>query len=348
MDNANDPKVAAMLAQSAVAKMVALGISPTPNNYTVWYHYYADNFPDLKSAIDAIIAGSDTMTAQQCDELYERFFSFDQEGAALYNTTNRMEQALSKAIEYLGDAGADAAVLGTVLAGASGQLSEHPAEDNNLQVIIDGVLTATREMEAHTRELERKLADSGAEVSQLRLEVEATRREASTDALTGIPNRKLFDIRLRQEAIAAVEEDIPLCLLMVDIDHFKKFNDSHGHQTGDQVLKLLANTLTESIKGQDTAARYGGEEFCVILPNTEIKNAAHLADEIRNRLASKNIVNRRTGEQLGTITLSIGVSKLIAGELVTNLISRADEALYLAKNSGRNRVLTELDLDDST
>ena len=346
LDNGKDAKVAAMLAQSAVAKMVDLGIAPTPNNYTVWYTYFADSFPDLKSAVNAIIADTDAMTAQQCEELFERFFTFDQEGTALYNTTNRMEQALTKAVEYLGDAGADAAVLGTVLEGASGELSRHPA-DANLQVIIDGVLTATREMEEHTRELERKLADSGAEVSQLRLEVEATRREASTDSLTGIANRKMFDMRLRQDATSAVENGTSLCLLMVDIDHFKKFNDSHGHQTGDQVLKLLANTLTESIKGQDTAARYGGEEFCVILPNTEIEPAAHLANEIRNRLASKNIVNRRTGEQLGTITLSIGVSKLVPGEMVPNLITRVDLALYAAKNTGRNKVMTERELDDS-
>ena len=120
------------------------------------------------------------------------------------------------------------------------------AGTSNVKEIVDGVLTATREMEERTRDLERKLEASVAEVSELRQEVEMTRREATTDALTGIANRKLFDSTLRQAADAAAQRGESLCLLMLDIDHFKQFNDSHGHQTGDQVLKLLAHTLTKA------------------------------------------------------------------------------------------------------
>jgi diguanylate cyclase len=174
----------------------------------------------------------------------------------------------------------------------------------------------------------------------LRQEVETTRREAGTDSLTGIGNRKTFDGCLRQEAAQAMETGAELCLLMADIDFFKKFNDNHGHQIGDQVLKLLALTLTENIKGNDIAARYGGEEFAVILPSTGLKPAFGVAENIREKLSKKTILNKRTGKQLGSITLSIGVAQFEFGKPLARLISRADDALYSAKHQGRNMVVT--------
>jgi diguanylate cyclase len=160
-----------------------------------------------------------------------------------------------------------------------------------------------------------------------------------TDALTAIANRKMFDFMLREAAIESVESGEPLCLLFLDIDHFKQFNDNFGHAVGDQVLKLLAAVLKETCKGQDTPARYGGEEFAVILPRTGIDNAARLAENIRERIASKPIVNRKTGEQLGRVQVSIGAAEFAWGEPVRSLVERADKALYQAKNTGRNRVV---------
>jgi diguanylate cyclase len=202
-------------------------------------------------------------------------------------------------------------------------------------------------MEAHNQALENQLRSTSSEISQLREEVETTRREASTDGLTGIANRKMFDSRVLDAVAEATETGTPMALMMLDIDHFKKFNDAHGHQIGDQVLILLARTLEESTKGKDTAARYGGEEFAVILPETGLTQAITLADKIRQRLASKKIVNRKTGDFLGTITLSIGVAQFKSGESVATLVARADAAMYEAKNTGRNRVTSEQDLRQS-
>ena len=133
---------------------------------------------------------------------------------------------------------------------------------------------------------------------------------------------------------------------MLDIDFFKKFNDNFGHQLGDQVLKLLGVILTDGIKGQDTAARYGGEEFVVILPKTLLIDAMGLANNIREKLESRAIVNKVTGKKLGAITMSIGVSQYVYGEPLAQLIHRADRALYAAKHAGRNQVLSEKDLED--
>jgi diguanylate cyclase len=128
---------------------------------------------------------------------------------------------------------------------------------------------------------------------------------------------------------------------MVDIDHFKQFNDAHGHQMGDQVLRLIGSTLTLSVKGQDTPARYGGEEFAIILPRTRLDDAVTLAEQIRKTVATKRVTKKNTGEALGKITLSLGVAMLRAQEPLGDLIMRADEALYAAKRGGRNRVVSE-------
>ncbi len=143
---------------------------------------------------------------------------------------------------------------------------------------------------------------------------------------------------------AAAAGGEPLCLLMADIDFFKRFNDTHGHPIGDQVLKLVARTLTETLKGRDTPARFGGEEFAVILPQTVLESAVIVAEQIRVRVASRVIKRRDTQQQLGSITLSIGVTQYRPGDTIADLVQRADEALYAAKGAGRNRVHVQVPL----
>jgi diguanylate cyclase len=166
-----------------------------------------------------------------------------------------------------------------------------------------------------------------------------------TDGLTGIANRKAFDEKLRQEAMASMENGKPLSLLLLDIDHFKKFNDNHGHQVGDQVLRLMAETLELNIKGQDFAARYGGEEFAIILPQTTLDSAKQAANMLRHNVETHNIVNKSNQNKVGRITVSIGVATFRFGEPLARLIERSDEALYLAKSRGRNQVASEYDVE---
>jgi diguanylate cyclase len=160
-----------------------------------------------------------------------------------------------------------------------------------------------------------------------------------TDALTGLANRKLFDVEFYRMVNEAHNNKRPLSLLMVDIDYFKSFNDTYGHQVGDQVLKLVARTLKDGVKGRDLPARYGGEEFSVVLPETEVEGAIKLANTLREAVAAKEILNRSTGERLGKITMSVGAAQLAANEKTAELIERADAALYKAKHAGRNQVI---------
>ncbi|NOZ33626.1 MAG: GGDEF domain-containing protein, partial [Alphaproteobacteria bacterium] len=158
------------------------------------------------------------------------------------------------------------------------------------------------------------------------------------DALTRIANRKCFDERLAREMGIAGRDNTPLTLVMMDIDHFKRFNDTYGHLTGDQVLKLVASTIKSSTRSTDLAARYGGEEFAIIVPACSLEGAVQIAEKVREAVQAKELLKRSTNEKLGRITISGGVAQWRNGESTSEFIERADIALYQAKSNGRNRI----------
>ena len=204
-------------------------------------------------------------------------------------------------------------------------------------------MKSTREMRDTNKALEDRLSLSKTEISNLQHSLEAIRAESLTDPLTGLGNRKYFDRSIEVAVQAALASGEPLSLLMFDIDHFKSFNDSYGHLTGDQVLRLVGMSLKQTIKGQDITARYGGEEFAVVLPNTALRQALTVADHIRRAVMAKELKKKSTGEILGRVTISVGVSMLKPGDDTDSLIERADACLYAAKRNGRNRVICEVD-----
>lgn len=162
--------------------------------------------------------------------------------------------------------------------------------------------------------------------------------QADRDGLTKIGNRRSFEVRLADEAARHGRYDQPLSLILVDLDHFKTVNDTHGHQAGDEVLRELAALLGEGLRSSDYPARYGGEEFAVILPHTSREQAGLLAERLRQRVAER--VFRAGASKAGlSLTLSAGVASMAAGATAQDLVLLADQALYLAKNGGRNRVV---------
>src|SRR5262249_8845478 len=178
--------------------------------------------------------------------------------------------------------------------------------------------------------------------------LEAVRTESLTDPLTSLANRKYFDQVLTRVMSEASARGEPLSLMMTDIDHFKKFNDTFGHLTGDQVLRLVAQAMKQNVKGQETAAGYGGEEFAVILPGTTLRQALTVAENVRRAVMTKELMKRSTGEHLGRITVSIGVAFYRRSETAQSFIERADACLYAAKRSGRNRTICETDPEVSS
>jgi diguanylate cyclase len=142
-----------------------------------------------------------------------------------------------------------------------------------------------------------------------------------------------------------METDEPLSILMIDIDHFKKFNDSFGHQVGDQVLRLVAKVLQDSVREGDLAARYGGEELMAMLPGATVDICANVAERIRRRISEARLTRRATGEEISSVTVSIGVAQFRLAESAEAMIERCDRALYEAKRSGRNQTVTDNNIE---
>ena len=320
------------------------GVPASPQNYEIWFTFLSGRNPKLTQTIEILLSNNKEFSPEVCDELYHQHIGASSAKLTddMMDVSERMKNELDELLQSVETSLKNTSSYGDTLEAASGQLSE-PHDQRTVKTFLDKIVTATRQMEKHNKALESRLEESAKEVNTLRHNIEEIRHESLTDELTSLANRKAFDNTLREAAIESMESGEELCLLFTDIDHFKKFNDTWGHQTGDNVLRLVAKCLSKNVKGRDTAARYGGEEFAVILPQTALPNAIKLADQIRQSVQAKELQKRSTGEKLGTITISIGVSLFRPGETLNEFVHRADVCLYAAKNNGRNCVVAESD-----
>jgi len=328
------------VAKAALAYMEQLGIPPYPRHFCVWYTHAMGEFPDLTRTIETLLSNNRPVTEEVSEELFERFFAVGREHSALRSAMQRVQETTLRLLGSLGEAGASTDRYNSALREITGDLEEsrQPQEIRKLGLRL---LEETQAMQRKMELVGQEFSTSAQVIQQLRVKLEGATRDALTDGLTGIANRKAFDMRLREAAVDAMETGGELCLLMLDIDHFKRFNDRWGHQTGDQALMLVAKTLVENVKGRDLTARYGGEEFAVILPRTVLADALTLAKQVQGNFAARKLVKKDTGERIGSITVSIGVTRFEPGESLARLIARADAALYTAKREGRNRVVAE-------
>lgn len=203
--------------------------------------------------------------------------------------------------------------------------------------LVESLVAATARMQRRSQALEDKLQATSNEVTQLRSHLERVREEAMTDALTGIANRKRFDEALRRARRAADNTHKPLSLVLCDIDFFKRFNDTWGHQTGDQIIRFVAGCLTRHAQEHHIVARYGGEEFGIVMPETDLETAKAISEKIRKTVESKKLLRKSTNEDLGNITVSLGIAGYREGESIEELIERSDANLYKSKTNGRNR-----------
>lgn len=338
MSREDDFDRATAVAGQSMARMAAEGVPPTPENFALWYAHYSGRVPELSRSIEMLEGSRQDFTRERTAELYDRFLGNARETEAVRAAGETIQTALNHLMSLVESHGDGTSRYGEALQDFSGRLESGLGIDQ-LRILLGTIVAETGGMLEQNRALQTQLSRSGEQLAELRRNLDSVRRQAITDGLTGLFNRKHFDEVLAEAADRAGKTGRPLSLLMIDIDFFKKFNDQHGHTVGDHVLALVARTLSDSISGQDTAARYGGEEFAVVAPGLRAREAAALGQRIRETVASKRIVNRSRNQSLGTITLSVGVAALEAGERLTTLVQRADGALYAAKRQGRNRVV---------
>jgi diguanylate cyclase len=329
-------------AEVALGQIKSLRQPAVPRNYEIWYVYATGYNAPLNKIINETLARNSKLTEADLEQIYETYLS-------QIKTTERIDKVGARVIGEIDDvmtliteALGMSAGYEDSLSSASQKLAVAQDRDQ-LKPIVESLLQSTHEMRDTNKALENRLSQSKTEINNLQQSLEAIRAESLTDPLTGLGNRKYFDRSIEMAVQNALANGEPLSLLMFDIDHFKSFNDSYGHLTGDQVLRLVGMSLKQTIKGQDITARYGGEEFAVVLPNTALRQALTDADHIRRAVMAKELKKKSTGEILGRVTISVGVSMLKPGDGTDSLIERADGCLYAAKRNGRNRVICEVD-----
>lgn len=215
------------------------------------------------------------------------------------------------------------------------------SDPDQVRMVIKFLVTENAKMQKEQGELKSRLEQSQNQIEALRYKVAEAEEVSLKDPLTSIANRRAFDADLAQAIGDAKTLKHPLCLIMCDIDHFKKLNDTYGHPVGDEVLKIFANILSENVRSGDTVARYGGEEFAVVLTRSDMQTASRVCERMRLDIASRKLSLNRNGEIIGNITASFGVAQFLASDTPETLLQRADAKLYEAKTGGRNRVVID-------
>jgi diguanylate cyclase len=329
-------------ADIALGQIKALRQAASPRNYEVWYSYATGYNPSLNQKINELLKEHNVLTDDQIEHVYESYLAPARLTERIDRVGSQVMGEIEQVMAMIDVAAGTASSYSEKMADATEKLGQSKDREG-LRAIVEGLVQAAKDMEESNKRLEDRLSASKAEITELQTNLEVVRNESLTDPLTQLFNRKHFDLTLVQAIEDAGKTNEALSLMMTDIDHFKKFNDNFGHLTGDQVLRLVAMSVKQNVKGQDTAARYGGEEFAVILPNTVLRSAIVVGDHIRRAVMTKELMKRSTGEHLGRVTISIGVATLHKGDTPQSLIERADACLYAAKRHGRNRVMSETD-----
>ena len=327
-------------AETALNQIKALKLSAHPRNFEIWYAYATGHNPGLNQAINDFVTREAPLTDEELERLYDKHLSpvrfterIDAVGGKIMGEIEQVMSMIDVAIGSASD-------YSESLAGATQHIASD-ADRDPLRLIVETLVRSTQEVEVTNQTLQKRLVDSRDEIRELQENLEVVRTESLTDPLTTLSNRKYLEDAIVHLIGEAQAKGAPLSVILTDIDHFKTFNDTYGHLTGDQVLRLVAVTLKQNLKGRDVAARYGGEEFAVLLPRTVLSDGMIVAEHIRRAVMSKELIRRSTGETLGHVTISIGVAAWRKGDTMASLLERADSCLYAAKRAGRNRVVGE-------
>lgn len=312
------------------------GLPTDPLNYCIWYEYASGKNEELNTAINNhlqnkaafseeiirqlfnqyIAGGKETVTTLVRDELKKVFAEIIDE----IQTTNQQFSKSENNLETINQS------LGPSLSEA------------DVKKVVNQIKGEIKNLESTSGSFKEQLQQATHEIDQLKIKMERYRKEAIKDPLTRLDNRRGFEKGLENAIARANTAETSLCLITADIDHFKKVNDTHGHLVGDNVLRMVAAAIKDSIKGKDLAARVGGEEFAILLPDTPFDGAMKLADNMRLTFERLDLKKKNTGESVGKVTLSFGVTIYKKAEDAEDFVNRADEALYQSKNTGRNKV----------
>lgn len=313
---------------------------PYPSTFALWYAYVSKANDSLVTSVDELLKRGTIPSPYEINEMCKAHLADSEAEAAQQTIGREFQQELAGVLELIQESVNSSDKFQAALDQIEEGLPDASAPDR-VQLLLSRLMSENQRMVAQTQELNNGLRESQRQIEKLNHELEDVRNQSMRDPLTGVANRRAFDARIESDVKQAAATGTSLCLVLADIDHFKRVNDNFGHRVGDEVLRIFAKVISENIKGQDMVARYGGEEFAIILPRTDMSAAFSLIDKIRDEFYNKELVLRNSGRTLGKISASFGIGAFMPNLSARDLIERADVKLYEAKNCGRNQVRAE-------
>jgi diguanylate cyclase len=337
MFDADSADQAAEHLRQALQLLGKISSAPTPLYYTLFYNYCAGKSLRLNQEVDELIQHEGALAQDDAVALFQRFFSAGGE-TLVEDIRHELVALVAQVIGSLVDIAGKTSLMNEAISAQVDLLAE-TKKPSEVVAAATAILAETRSFVTESRQLEADFTTSIEEMNKLKQELSNARREAALDSLTGLFNRRAFDRRLDELIERANGLDDGFCLLLLDIDFFKRINDSYGHMVGDKVLSEFGKQIGRLTRRSDFLARYGGEEFAILLPQTRITSAFTVAENVRTTLERVRLRRSKSGEALEAITVSVGVACYRVDEDREAFIARCDKALYRAKDLGRNRTV---------
>ena len=324
--------------KKAIPLMMKYHIPITPLNYSLWYSYVTNNVPELNAKLDDLITSQNVVSPVQTEYLYRKFIA-DKAESSTWELRENIEKMLVELDQTLMDTANDTNKFQESFDKTFVDI--HRVEEDGysfeeVMSLLSKLESESKNMLHSTQFFRESLAAAKDEIASLKVQLKKSKKQSCYDSLTGLLNRHAFDTELSQ---FISKNNQGLCLIMADIDHFKKFNDQWGHLLGDQVLKVVGRKLNDSMCDGATAYRFGGEEFVVLLPKCNLRIARQYAEKLRKLIEKLLLKDKRTAKKINNISASFGVAEFESGDSLTSFIARADDCLYEAKRLGRNRVV---------
>ncbi len=320
-----------------LGELHALNLPPNPIYFTLFYERALKRDASLTKDIDDAINADAGLTMDRAQEIFDTHLlngslkeMSKAQTALLRVIRNLMMQMLTTGNEFSNYA----ASLGDFM-----RKIDRSDSIEDIRALTAEIIDDSREIERSTKDTSMQLTSAGDEINRLKEELENARRDARTDPLTGLANRRGLNELLQQRIQIFLQEKNPFCLILCDIDHFKRINDNYGHLVGDKILRFVARTLMANVKGQDTVVRFGGEEFAIVLPHTHFEGGIAVAQQLRSKIAGARLRLAESGRDLGGLTMSFGVASGHVRDTPDTILRRADDAMMQAKAKGRDQVI---------
>ncbi len=333
----NDIRKASENLKKAVPLMIKNQVPTTPTNYALWYTYVENSLPELNKELDKVVSDCGLCPPATGEALYKSYVASKQE-KDVQQLRISLEKLMTEVFHSMNDTLVNTSTFQDKIDKSFDNLLR--VEDEGLSFeevmgLVRNLISESKDIRSTTQFLNSQLNTASKEIGELKSQLAEFQKDALCDGLTNLLNRRAFD----KDLATYCQSQSVFCLIMVDIDHFKNFNDEYGHVFGDAIIRTIAKRLKGVCREGISAYRYGGEEFAFLVPEKKLRVAIRFAESVRTSLEKLSVKERRSGRQVGSVTASFGVAEFHRGELPEIVIERADRQLYEAKRLGRNRVM---------